>query len=323
MRHCFGPVPSRRLGISLGIDLLPDKICNFNCIYCELGPGKEFVDHSTIAPPLGDIRGEMEEMLRGRGLKCDVVTITASGEPTLHKALPEVISLAKSVSQLPVAVLTNGSLLWREEVALGLMEADLVLPSLDAVTQSVFRKVNRPYRGLTAEQVIEGLKGFRERFKGEIWLETLFVKGINDSPEEIERLRGAVAGIRPHRLQVNTVDRPPTEPWARPVDGQRLEETRNFLNQELEAVIPRFQGHQEGNTKADEGAVLDAISRRPMTIEEMEESLGYHRDDIEELLQRLIEQGVAQKRRFGHRSFYLGVPLENGNLVGEPCARKR
>ena len=213
-RHLYGPVPSRRLGGSLGIDLVPHKICTYDCIYCQIGKTTKKTLTRKEYVPVKEITEEVERFLKEGAASIDYLSLTGSGEPTLHSQIRSVIEGIKAITSIPVAVITNGSLLYEEEVRQDLLRADLVLPSLDAVSPEVFRKINRPRKGFSVDKVIEGLVEFRNVYKGRIWLEILFCKGINDGKEELLRMKNVVDRVRPDRIHLNTVVRPPSEKWA-------------------------------------------------------------------------------------------------------------
>ena len=208
-KYIFGPVPSRRLGRSLGVDLVPYKTCTFDCIYCDLGrtTRKTISRQSYVSPE--EIQGELELYLSVLDKKPDFITLSGSGEPTLNTNIGEIIRRIKDITSIPVAILTNSSLLSLDEVRRDLSEADVVLPSLDAITPALFEYINRPHPSLRIEEIISGLIQFRKQYRGQIWLEILFCRGVNDGKEEIEKLKGVIERIQPDRVQLNTPVRPP------------------------------------------------------------------------------------------------------------------
>jgi wyosine [tRNA(Phe)-imidazoG37] synthetase (radical SAM superfamily) len=183
----YGPVPSRRLGISLGLDIIPFKTCSYDCIYCQLGRTTEQTLERRSYVTISSLINQLKEVLE-LNEEIDYITFSGSGEPTLNQDIGEMIRKVKELTCIPVAVLTNGSLLWEERVRKNLSYADLVVPSLDAVSEEVFRRVNRPASGLSIEKVLRGLESFTWSFKGKIYLEVMLVKGMNDSEEEIVKL---------------------------------------------------------------------------------------------------------------------------------------
>jgi len=179
-KYIFGPVPSRRLGRSLGVDLVPYKTCTFDCIYCDLGrTTRKTTSRQSYVPP-EEIQGELEFSLSVLEKKPDYITLSGSGEPTLNTNIGEIIQRIKEITSIPIAILTNSSLFSLDEVRSDLSEADLVLPSLDAITPALFEYINRPALSLKIEEIISGLIQFRKQYRGQIWLEVLFCRGVND-----------------------------------------------------------------------------------------------------------------------------------------------
>jgi len=206
-KHLYGPVPSRRLGRSLGIDMAPYKTCCFDCIYCQLGRTTNHTMELAEYVPTDELLAEVEAWLQEDG-QADYVTFSASGEPTLHSRLGEAIAGVKEMTDIPVALLTNGALLWMDTVREAALLAGLLMPSLDAATPEGLRAVNRPCEGLTLESIVEGLKRTVAEFEGDTWLEVLLVKGINDSETELGAIADALEEIQPTEVQINTVVRP-------------------------------------------------------------------------------------------------------------------
>ena len=298
LSHLFGPVPSRRLGRSLGLDITPFKTCTFDCVYCQLGrttnktvQRREYIAKDSILCELRDFLPE------GEG-DVDYITFAGSGEPTLHSGIGEMIDAIKTMTDIPVAVITNGSLLFREDVRDDLSNADVVLPSLDAATASVFRAVNQPHESLSVDRIIEGLGMFREVFEGEFWLEIMFVRGVNDGTDEITALSDAISVIDPDRVQLNTVVRPPYEDVA-PVDEDEMVRIRGEFGGTFDVEII---AEKRIEVRAD---ILPLLERRPLTLGQIAGSLGMHRNEAAKYLRELIEQGVVVemvhegKRYFG------------------------
>ena len=325
MNHIFGPVNSRRLGRSLGIDLLPKKICNFDCIYCEVGATSQHTCERREYVPTEDILGEIERYCADsdRLALVDVVTVTASGEPTLHAGLGRIIRFLKERTGKPVAVLTNGTNLTRPDVVADLCQADIVIPSLDAVLPGSFRRINRPARCVDLGEIIEGLISFSRAFAGELWLEVLLAKGINDSEEDIAALLQVVARMRLTRVQLNTVARPPLEKYALPVSQERLQE----IAARIAAVpgVPRVEliahgisvfaqkegaGAPEAFPSPPDGTdvlaeIVQMLQRRPCTAADIARTFPLGGPEkIEHLLEPLVQSGRIEKRLHGDRTFY-------------------
>jgi wyosine [tRNA(Phe)-imidazoG37] synthetase (radical SAM superfamily) len=307
-KYIFGPVPSRRLGRSLGVDLVPYKTCTFDCIYCDLGR----TSHKTVSRQLHvspeEVGRELELSLSILEKKPDYITVSGSGEPTLSQNIGEIIHTIKDLTSIPVAVLTNGSLLSIEKVRNELLTADLVLPSLDAVTPFIFEAINRPHPSLRVGDIISGLIQFRKEFRRQIWLEILFCRGINDDKEEIGKLKEAVEKIQPDRVQLNTAARPPAEDFACPLTLKQLEEVRNLFGNDAE-VVSEFSAPMGDSLEPDKDAeILNLIKRRPCTAEDICRALGLHLDEVVKDLSRLTRKGVIRYRMYEHHCFYESPP---------------
>ena len=292
----YGPVPSRRLGFSLGVDILPFKTCSMDCIYCQLGASAKTTvrrrEYVSARAALAQIRKAVAS-----GQRIDAITFSGSGEPTLNAAIGTIIRGIKRMTAIPVVVLTNSSCLSRPEARRALLRADIVVPSLDAATDAVFRKVNRPHAGLTAAGIIAGLSAFRREFQGQIWLEIMLVRGVNDGPGHLKKLKAAPALIRPDRIQLNTVVRPPAERRARPLGRDELERIRDFFGEGAE-IIAEFKtpaapaaGAGAGNAEAD---ILAVAVRRPVTVADLALSLGRPDAEIAALISRLAAAGKVK-----------------------------
>ncbi|MFZ5766521.1 MAG: radical SAM protein [Thermodesulfobacteriota bacterium] len=306
MKYLFGPVNSRRLGLSLGIDLVPPKVCNFNCIYCEVGPTTLFTCERHEYSPTAAIIAEIDAFLASTDLRrpVDVFTLTGSGEPTLHSGLADIIGHIKKKTNKPVAVLTNGSLLHLAEVRSALYQADIVIPSLDAAREESFRKVNRPAPCNRLEEIITGLALFCAEFTGELWLEVLLVKGINDTDADIAALRSALARIKPARIQLNTVARPPLESFARPLNEEELTEIGRRLPGIVE-VIADFRGRTRSDVQtARETELLEMLKRRPCTETDICEALNLDHESTAQLIQRMRKSGLLVQTEHRGRIYY-------------------
>lgn len=287
--YLYGPVPSRRLGYSLGIDIIPLKTCSLDCIYCQLGRTPLKTVQRRLYISSSDILSQIRRALSS-GRKIDTITFSGSGEPTLNKAIGELIRDIKKITKIPVAVLTNSSLLSRKSVRESLLAADLVAPSLDAVTQDVFNKVNRPHHSLKVEEIIEGLKKFRSEFQGKIWLEIMLVKGINDSPSHLKELKKVIKDIKPDKIQLNTVIRPPAEKYACPLNRKELEKIRDLLGGGCEIIAEFSRKKQVQKSKNLEKSILTMIKRRPVTISDISGSLGIHQNEALGYLNSLLKK---------------------------------
>jgi wyosine [tRNA(Phe)-imidazoG37] synthetase (radical SAM superfamily) len=326
MKHLFGPVNSRRLGLSQGIDLLPPKTCNFNCIYCEINRAPQLSCERGEHVPTEIILAEIDELLvdAARVRDLDVFTITASGEPTLHTGIGTIIRHIKEKTDKPVAILTNGSQLHLKEVQEDLMAADIVIPSLDAARVESFRRVNRPAKcSADLETIISGIADFSRKFTGEIWLEILLVKNINDTPADIRALQKAIDRIGPTRVQLNTVARPPFESFAKPLTRKRMEEIKREIEKEYDYPVDILAGSKDDEItdsgKGREGLselipaakVEDEINkmllRRPCTASEIAATLNVNVEHASELLRDMENRGCLIVKIHGGKKYYRAV----------------
>ncbi len=287
----------------MGVDILPLKTCNLNCIYCELGETSNYVCQKGRYSDPEEIRQELDKFIKDNQPRLDVITVTASGEPTLHSELKTILSSIKGIADKPLAVLTNGTLMWDREVREALYMADIVLPSLDAATDRAFRRINRPCACIDLGELIQGLALFRKEFMGQLWLEVLFVKGTNDSEEEIEALSEAIDRIEPDKIQINTVARPPAESWALPLEYERLQELAQIFGERSEiAMSPPGKG--KGSYKNLNSRIREILGRRPMTVDDMEKALGARRSDLEGILEALLENGDVEPIIFHGKRYF-------------------
>jgi len=307
-KYIFGPVPSRRLGRSLGVDLVPYKTCTFDCIYCDLGR----TTHKTVSRqsyvPIEEIQGELELYLSVLGKKPDYITLSGSGEPTLNTNIGEIVQRIKEITSIPIAILTNSSLLSLNEVKRDLSKADVVLPSLDAITPTLFEYINRPHTALRIEEIISGLIQFRKQYGGQIWLEILFCRGANDGNEEVEKFKRVIEKIQPDRVQLNTPVRPPAEDFAYPLTLGQLEEIRERLGDKAEIISEFAASLGEEFNSVKDTEILNLIKRRPCTTEDISKALGLRIDEVVKHLDHLRKKGTVRYRMYEHRCYY-----ENGH----------
>jgi wyosine [tRNA(Phe)-imidazoG37] synthetase (radical SAM superfamily) len=303
MKYLFGPVPSRRLGLSLGVDLIPPKTCPFDCIYCEVGSTTAKTRKRREYVPTTAIVQELEEYFSGSGPVPDYVTLAGSGEPTLHSGLGEIIARLKKITVMPVAVLTNGALFNDPGVRQEICQADVILPSLDAVSAELFQIINRPVAGLTVEEMIAGLKALRAEYAGQIWLEVLFLRRLNDTPEELAKLKETLNQIRPDKVHLNTAVRPVVEDFALPVSTRQLAEIAKFLGDRAEVVVD-FGHHRHPNFALSSGDFLASLARRPQTSEDLAKVLGLPLAEVQNRLDQLVRQRRLRRSEHQEKIFY-------------------
>jgi wyosine [tRNA(Phe)-imidazoG37] synthetase (radical SAM superfamily) len=303
-KYVFGPVPSRRLGRSLGVDLVPYKTCTFDCIYCDLGrtTHKTILRESYVESE--EIRRELELTLPTLSKKPNYITLSGSGEPTLNQNIGDIIHSIKDLTSISLAVLTNSSLFCLEEVRKALVGADVVIPSLDAVNEVTFQCLNRPHPSLKMDEIISGLIHFRNEYRGQIWLEVVFCRGINDDKGEIERLKGVIERIQPDRVQLNTPVRPPAEEFAYPLSTPQLEEIRKKLGDKAEIISEFAASLGEAFNSMKDTEILNLIKRRPCTTEDISKALGLRIDEVVKHLDHLTKAGTIRYRMYEYRCYY-------------------
>ena len=302
-RHLYGPVPSRRLGRSLGIDLVPHKICTYDCIYCQIGKTTKWTLARREYVPVKEVLKEVKAFL-SEEMPFDHFSLAGSGEPTLHSRIRPIIEGIKGMSSVPVAVITNGSLLYMKTVREDLLQADVVLPSLDAVSPQTFEKINRPHEKLNVEKVIGGMAEFRKVYRGQIWLEILFCRGVNDVQSELLKMREAVERIQPDFIHLNTVVRPPSETWATPLSQREMEEVQAFFGAKA-CIISEFDRHPSPSSAGDiaEG-IVRILRRRPLSLSDLSKGMGIPRDELGKYLDPLVKERKICARVFGDSVYY-------------------
>ncbi len=307
-KYLFGPVPSRRLGMSLGVDLVPHKVCSLNCVYCECGRTTNLTLERKEYIPYDEVVKEIAHYLEHNPAP-DYITFSGSGEPTLNVRIGDVLHFIKTKSKTPVAVLTNGSLFYDKSVRAGLLESDVVLPSLDAAEDSAFRKINRPFYKLDIPEYIRGLIDFRKEYKGQIWLEVLIIPGLNDTKENLQALKEAFLQIQPEEIQLNTLDRPGAVENIRAATRKELQEIVGFWDLPQVKIIAAAPDRKKIVSYRDdmESAILETIRRRPCTLEDMHEILGLHINEINKYLDVLEDEQKIISVRENRGLFYRDV----------------
>jgi wyosine [tRNA(Phe)-imidazoG37] synthetase (radical SAM superfamily) len=305
--HVFGPVPSRRLGLSLGVDPVAPKTCTMDCVYCELGP-------TTVRTVCRAPYVDVDEILRE--LKCrlaespriDFVTLSGSGEPTLNSDLGRLIVGIRRATDLPIAVLTNGSLMTDSAVCEAIGGVDVVAPSLDAASQAAFEAVNRPDPSLDVGEIATAIAAFARRFAGKLWLETLFVAGLNDGSADLRVLGEAIDAIQPDRVHVNTIVRPPSDPNVKPVAPSHLREIARALGSRAEVIAGGTERVQMMIDRGSEELVVAMAARRPVTAEDIARAIGTSQAEAAKLVSALTEKRVLTLVRHGGKLYYRTTP---------------
>lgn len=305
-KHLFGPVPSRRLGMSLGVDLVPHKVCSLNCIYCECGATNKLTTERKEYVSYNEVIRELKDFFENND-NPDYITFSGAGEPTLNIHIGKVIEYLKiNHPNVSVAVLTNGSLLNKPGVRQELLKADLILPSLDAATNDVFKKIDRPVNNLKIEDYIQGLIDFSKEFNGTIWLEVMILPGINDDLENLTLLKDAILKIQPKKVQLNTLDRPGVIDGIRAASRVELQNIIDMWELENVEIIASSAIRKDNKSfrKDTENAIIETISRRPCTLEDLEKILGLHANEINKYLDTLDSDNKIVTSRQGRGVFY-------------------
>jgi wyosine [tRNA(Phe)-imidazoG37] synthetase (radical SAM superfamily) len=304
----FGPLPTRRLGWSLGVDTVPPKLCNWNCVYCQLGRTHPLTNTRRIHYPekeiLAQIRARLAVLPPGA---VDWITFVASGEGTLHRGLGRLIRQVKRLSDRPVAVITNGSLLHRADVRAELAAADAVLPTLDAGDAELFRRINRPHRDLTFAQHVAGLTAFaRRKRRGQLWIEVMLIAGLNDSEAALRQLAAVLARIGPDEVHLTLPTRCPVEAWVRPPTADRIRRAETILGAKAKVRLPA----RAPAGAAQEEDLVGVVTRHPLRQADLGAVLpGWPDARSRRILARLLEARCVQRVRRGGETFVVAGTL--------------
>jgi wyosine [tRNA(Phe)-imidazoG37] synthetase (radical SAM superfamily) len=301
--YTYGPVPSRRLGLSLGVDIVPAKICTLDCTYCQVG---RTTQKSLVRQDFIDIEAvlsELQEKLEA-GLQADSITIGGSGEPTLNSRLGDLIDGIRRVTNIPVAILTNGTLLYREDVRVECAKADVVCPTLDAADAAVFEAVHRPTPGITIEKLVSGLEQFRREFTGKIWLEVFLVAGVNTEARQIKKLQALIQRIRPDKVHLNTAVRPPAEPDVQAVPAEMMDAIARQIGGNCEVIGAPPAGRNGRHPKRAEADILSVLKRRPCSVQDICTGLAMEREDVLRLVTHLQDLGVITSEQRGDTTYF-------------------
>ncbi len=305
-QYLFGPVPSRRLGVSLGVDLVPFKVCSLNCVYCECGATNRLTVRRDEYVPFAAVTGELTAYFQNNPAP-DYITFSGSGEPTLNSRIGELILFIKErFPGIPVAVLTNGTLFPDPAVRKEVLPADLIMPSLDAATQSAFLKLNRPHHDLGVERHIRGLEDLRKEYTGKIWLEVFILPGYNDDAKNLAALKAALERTGADLIQLNTLDRPGTVGGLRPAGAEALEKIKEDWGlPQVEIIAPVSERKEKPSFRKDvENAILETVTRRPCTVGDLSGILGLHINEVNKYLDTLEAEGKIEPLEMQRGVFY-------------------
>lgn len=305
-KYLFGPVPSRRLGVSLGVDVIPFKTCTFNCIYCECGQTTDFTISRKPYIKAIKIIKELKNFL-SNAPKLDYITFSGGGEPTLNSDIGEVISFLKDeYPEYRVALLTNASLFRSREVRDSVKRCDVIIPSFDAVSEKIYRKINDPYSGINIDDIISGIKKIKKESAAQIWLEIFIVPGINDIKEEIGLFKKVILEIAPYKIQLNTLDRPGTKDWVLPASHEKLLEIKDFLQPPDVEIIGNYGTTEsiESYSNDVEQRIISMLKRRPCTVKDLSRVFSLHMSTLNKCLQELENSDKITRQKKGRGVFY-------------------
>jgi wyosine [tRNA(Phe)-imidazoG37] synthetase (radical SAM superfamily) len=302
-KYVYGPVPSRRLGRSLGVDVVPFKVCTLDCIYCQLGKTSEKTTERKEYVLPEEVLAELRQCL-AQGLQADFITISGSGEPTLNSRLGEIIDGIKKITDIPVAILTNGTLLYRQDVRTDCAKADVVLPSLDAGDRQAFEEINRPHKHISIENLISGLCVFRNEFTGQIWLEVFLIERLNTDSKQIAKIKNAIKRIRPDKVQLNTAVRPAIYAGIKKVPIERLEAIASSLGRKCEIIADFSPGLHGTDVERKAEDLLSMLKRRPCSINDICAGLGIARNEASKYIAQFQEQGIVDSEEIDGTVFF-------------------
>ncbi|MBC8350436.1 MAG: radical SAM protein [Planctomycetes bacterium] len=314
MNYVFGPVPSRRLGRSLGIDPIPMKTCNWNCVYCQLGRTSKPTNWQQESVATEDIIAEAKSAIAlHRSDQIDWLTFVGSGEPTLHAGLGRMIGALKSFTDIPIAVITNGSLLYLPEVRRALLSANAVLPTLDAGTERLYQRIDRPMSELSFAKLVGGMDAFRQEFTGQLWLEVMLIRGLNDSEEALLDLAAVISQIQPDQVHINLPVRPPTVHSIEVPDNKSLFRARAILGDVAQVVHHADITVDLGQDNSLVDAICGLVRRHPMTCKELTAALSYGSGEITDALNQLQMSGNVQEVIRHNKRFWTSADSQFAN----------
>ncbi|MBN1833833.1 MAG: radical SAM protein [Deltaproteobacteria bacterium] len=312
-KYLFGPVPSRRLGRSLGVDLTPYKTCTQDCVFCQLGrtPKTTLTRHEYV--PMVEVLDELGKWLKMGG-RADHITLSGSGEPTLHSSFGEVLGFVRENSPIKAVLLTNGSLFYLPEVRRQALQAHIVKVSLSAWDQSSYGWVNRPHPDLDFKRLMDGQKAFRNEFKGEIWIEVFLVWGMNSIPSDVAKIATLAELLKPDRIHLNTAVRPPAEAFVEPLSEKRLAALCDLFSPRAE-IIADYRTKGEVEISANEESIVSLLRRRPCTAEDIAGAFGMHLNEVSKYLGILMRQGRIHTERLNGSFYYNAIIQEEKDPV--------
>ncbi len=304
-QHLFGPVPSRRFRRSLGVDLTPYKTCSFNCVFCQLGRTTNHTVARKEYVPVKKVIAELQEWLKIDG-EADYITLSGSGEPTLHSGFGKILEFIRKNSKIPTVLLTNGSMLNLQEVREAASQADIVKTSLSAWDQLSLEWVNCPHPQITFDQLVEGQKDFRQIFSGKLYMEVFLINGINTTPDNVQRIADIVKDIGSDHVQLNTVVRPPAEDFATPLMKEKMEAYTDFFVPTAE-VIAEYNRSDLPCAQVNEDTIFSMLQRRPCTADQIGKVFGLHLNEVSKYLGKLIREEKIHYEQRNNEIYYTAL----------------
>ena len=305
MAYIFGPVPSRRLGLSLGVDLIPVKTCSYDCLYCQVGRTTQRTVQTDAYVPIHKVLDELRKRLEI--FTPDAITLSGSGEPTLHSGIDQIIATIKKITDIKIAILTNGSLFWQEEIRRRVSGADIIMPTLTTAFEETFTTIHRSHPELRLKSIIEGLRRLRQMYRGQIFLELFLLAGINDSEKELEGLKGVIQILSPDKIQLNTVVRPPADQGALSLDMERLKEIRDFFGERAEIIAEAPFNKKWGQYESMVEGILEMAKRRPLRASDVATLFNMPLEEAEGVIKGLEVKGaLRQQEHLGEVYYMLG-----------------
>lgn len=303
-KFVFGPVPSRRLGRSLGVDLIPFKTCTFDCIYCQIGRTLHHAMERREFVPMNEVLLHLKEALAS-GPRPDYITLAGSGEPTLYSRLGELIDRIHALTDVPVDIITNGSTLWMDEVFAETVKVDLIIPSLDAGDEKTFMAINRSVPHITFQNILDGLNRLRQTCPEKVWLEVFLIKGLNDSPEHVQKIADLVRPMNFAKVQLNTAVRPPAEKFVQCVSAEELENLAGLFTPRAQIIADFPAPKAEGQCRVHADAVLEMLRRRPCTLDDIVAGLNVRKQEALEIVEILLKDKKIHAQLRQGREYYL------------------
>lgn len=309
-KYLFGPVPSRRLGRSLGVDLTPFKTCTLNCVFCQLGRTTRKTVARKEYVPVKNVKAELARWVKGGG-QTDYITLSGSGEPTLHTRFGEVLGFIRERTPFPAVLLSNGTLFTMPEVRKAACQAAIVKLSLSAWDQDSFEHINRPHVCLKFNQMMDGYRAFRDEFQGKLWIEVFLLWGMNSIPREVEKIAELVGIIKPDAIHLNTAVRPPAEDFAVPVSRKQMEALAGLFRPRAK-IIAEYSSHKTAEIAANEMTILAMLRRRPCTSRQIANVFGMHLNEVAKYLGKLTRTGTVRAQIKNQETYYAESKHQKG-----------